>query len=90
MVKYEHVKADSLSQIKRMLEFLKVPYTDEELTKRLSDGFNKFKRKHNSREEFDHFTSEQREMLMNLTQDAVRLLQEKNNGEAYGIEDYLV
>ncbi len=88
VVKYEDLKSDKLTQVKRMLDFLGVPYSDELLEQRLSKGFGKFKRKH-SAEEFDHFTAGQREGVTNRTMEIIELLRQRNSGETYGIDQYL-
>ena len=88
VVKYEDLKSDSLTQVKRMLEFLKVPYSDEELKKRLSEDFKTFHRSHTN-DDFDHFTPYQRKVVLEIVKEVVMMLKEQNNGQTYGIEEYL-
>lgn len=88
VVKYEDLKSDSLTQVKRMLQFLRVPYSDEELHKRLSTDYGRFHRKHTG-VEFDHYTPEQRQYVTAMVLEAVMFLTANNNGTTYGIEDYL-
>ena len=88
VVRYEDLKSDSLTQVERMLEFLKVPYSNEALEKRMSQDFGKFHRQH-SGTDFDHYTTEQRNHIKGLVKQALELLKTSNNGTTYGIEDYL-
>ena len=89
-MKYEDLKSDSLTPIKRMLEFLRVPYSDEELEKRLSQDYRQFHRKHtNSSSSFDHYTPKQREYISAMIQNVVDMLKAQNNGCTFGIEEYL-
>ena len=89
VVKYEDLRSDSLTQAKKMLEFLKVPYSDEELERRMmiKDSEN-FHRKNQSGN-FNYYTFEQKQYLKRMIQKAVTYLKEHNNGTTYGIEDYL-
>ena len=90
VVKYEDLKSDSLTQVKRMLEFLRVPYSEEELQKRLSQDYGKFHRnKTYSSSSFDPYTPEQRKYILTMIQDVVDLLKTHNNGSTFGIEEYL-
>ena len=42
--RYEDLKSDVTSEMKRMLEFLHFPYTDESLKAALADDYTSFKR----------------------------------------------
>ncbi len=64
MVKFEHVKHDAFSQVKRMLEFLHIPYSDSKVEWRLSKGFGMFQRIHHE-EDFDPYTTELRAHVQN-------------------------
>ncbi len=63
VVRYEDLKSDLLTQVKKMLDFLGVPYSDEALQKRMSKDFGKFHRKHDPASDFDHYTAEQRNYI---------------------------
>ena len=53
VVKFEDLKTDLIGQVKRMLDFLKFPYMEDELRSTLAEGFNKFRRAHGA--ENSHF-----------------------------------
>ena len=90
MVKYEDLKSDSLTQLKRMLEFLRVPYSDEELEKRLGQDYGNFHRSMtNSSSSFEYYTPEQRKYISTMISDVVDMLKANNNGCTFGIEEYL-
>ena len=88
VVKYEDLKSDVLTQLKRMLEFLNVPYSDEELEKRLSEDYRGFHRLH-KRDDFEHFTPEQRQFVLTGVQEMIFLLETQNDAKTHGIEEYL-
>ncbi len=88
VVKYEDLKLDTLTQIKRMLKFLKVPYSHEELTKRLSGNYERFHRPHNDSVVFDHFTPEQRQVVMKTIIEVETLLKQRNV-RISGIKQYM-
>ncbi len=90
VVRYEDFKSDALTQVKRMLDFLGVPYSDEALQKRMSKDFGKFHRKHNPASDFDHYTAEQRNHMKGLIRETIKYLKSNNNGITYGIEEYLL
>lgn len=71
-----------------MLDFLHFEYEDRELRQRLADNFNTFLRQH-SQNEFQHFTSEQRKLIDNGISASVEHLHQYNNGETFGIEEYI-
>ena len=56
VVWFEDLKANMTNEVRRMLDFLKVPYSESELEKRLENSFEKFHRK--QRDDFEHFTPE--------------------------------
>ena len=90
MIRYEDVKSDSVTQVKSMLEFLRVPYSDEELEKRLSRDYGTYHRnKTSSPSDFHHYTPEQRKYILTVIRDVVDMLKTHNNGYTFGIDEYL-
>ena len=87
MVKYEKFKAGMLDEVKKMLNFLGVPFSEEVLKKRMSEGFETFHRSHPK--EIDYFTSEQEQYVREHIANVVALLKTKNNGNTLGVEEYL-
>ena len=88
MVKFEDLKTDLIGQVKRMLDFLKFPYMEDELRTRLGEGFGAFRRAH-SREKFEHFTPKQQQLVRSFVLDTIRMLQDRKYGQSLGITDYL-
>ncbi len=86
VIRYEDLKNDLLREVKRMLGFLRVPYTEEELQKRMGHGYTLFKRLHKG-DDFGHFTSDQRQLVISVVQETVDILQ--RNYTTHGIEKYL-
>ena len=84
---YEDIKADTLREVKRMLEFLKFPYKESELVERLATEFNDFHRV--SHPTFDHYTAEQREYVRAKVKETVQLLKKWNHTNVAQIEKYL-
>ena len=87
VVKYENIKSHTMDEVERMLNFLGVPFSREDLKRRMSEGFETFHRAHPK--EFEHFTSEQEHCVRKQVETVIALLKEKNNGSTFGIEEYL-
>lgn len=87
MVRFEDLKTDLLGQTKRMLQFLGVPFSENQLQQKLSQDFGTFHRRHH--EDFDHFTSEQRELVLGIVRETVDVLRHSNSGSTFRIEEYL-
>ena len=87
VVKYNDLKSNALREIKRMLDFLNFPYTDEEVSKKMAKTFDTFHR--SSHAEFEHYTPEQRANINRVLQETVELLKEQNRGNTLGIEEFL-
>ena len=87
VVKYEDLKKDTINEAERMLMFLKVPFSREDLKKRLSEDFERFHRPHPK--EFEHFTPEQEKHVHERVESVVALLKRENIGDTLGVEEYL-
>ena len=87
VVRFEDLKKDAAAEIKRIMDFLKVPYSDGEVRKRLMEGFGGFQRKHH--DEYDHFMPEQRQSVLSVVQQTVHLLSNGNHHDSFGVEEYL-
>ncbi len=87
-MRYEDLKRDVMTQLKRMLEFLEIPYSKEAVEKRMRKTYDNFHRRHDDND-FDYYTFEQREYVIGQVQEAVELMRSRNNGVTYGIEEYL-
>ena len=88
VMKYENLKSNLLPDVERMLQFLHMPYSREEVIRILEADYGKFHRSH--ADNFDHFTATSREFVHGVIQESLILLRENNNGNTFGIEDYLL
>ena len=88
LVKYENLKDNMLSEVKRMLRFLKVDFSDKEVESRVAAGFNAFQRKHSGRD-FDPYTPELRHYVQSKVNASVHFLEAHNLGHLVQIQDYV-
>ena len=77
VVKYEELKQNTLHEVLRMLDFLKVPYSEDVVEQRLIAGFNSFQRRHHE-DDFDHYVPEQQNFVRNAVISANKLLEENH------------
>lgn len=87
VVRFEDLKADAVKEMKRMLNFLKVPYSEDEVLKRMTKDVGTFHRKHH--EVFEHFTHQQRDLVLASIRQVIELLRQHNHGDTLQIEEYL-
>ena len=62
VIKYEDMLTDLSTQLKKMLNFLQVPYSKTQINCVLNNQLNRFHRKKISN--FDHYTPELRKMVL--------------------------
>ena len=87
LVYYDDLKANTLKEVKRMLDFLNFPYSDEVVASRLAASFDKFHRTQHP--QFEHFTSQQRTYIEDKLRKSIELLRKNNNNNTFGIEQFL-
>ena len=87
VVRYEDLKTDKIGQVKRMLDFLRVPYSEDELQKRMEADLGTFRRKHHG--EFEHFTSKQRDYVRQKIAETLDYLKKRNYEDTLGVTEYL-
>ena len=73
LVKYEDLKNDTAMEIQKILDFLDISYSTEDLQRQLSGGFSAFRRSH-TKENFDHFTPEQKLWINSAVMNATDLI----------------
>ena len=61
MVKYENLLTDLHTELERMMEFLKFPYTEDDLKCTINSAIEGFHRRHKN--VTDPYTSEQRKIV---------------------------
>lgn len=87
VVRYEDIKADHVTQVKRMLTFLEHPIDGDALDMKLNDGFVAFRRTH--KEDFEHYSSEQKKFINSMLYDTIKILTQHNMEHLFRLEDYL-
>jgi len=76
VVRYEDLLKDVRTQLRRMLDFLDFPYTEERLDCIANNQEQKFHRKHDN--DFDPFTKRQRQTLLSVMNSLEPLLNRYN------------
>ena len=87
VVRYEDIKANQVSEVKRILDFLHFPYEEEELHSRLSEGHGSFQRKHTNT--FDPYTSTQRKFVKSIVHQTTNLAKLRDWDSVLRLEEYL-
>ena len=85
VVRYEDLKPNTIREVKRMLDFLQIPYKKKVEEEQLEKDFSRLRRRH--RQSFEHFTTKQREHVMKYVQSA-RTELEQQIVTTFGIEEY--
>ena len=86
-VMYENLLNDSLSEVRRMLEFLDFEFSESELESRLQQPFYTFQRNHT--EEFEHFTPIQRSYVNFIIESTIEALKDSEFAGQIPLEEYL-
>lgn len=87
VVKYEDLKRNTVHQVKRILTFLKIPYTDQDLEGRLARGFDSFHRSH--KPNFEHYTPLQRQRVLRAINDTIELLNRSKQSHLLDLHEYV-
>ena len=85
---FEDLKANVTGEVERMLDFLQVSYSREQVEERLEQNFTLFKRRHHR--EFEHYTTEQRAYITQVIAKTKQELENNNSTGIIQIERYLV
>ena len=105
IARYEDLKNNTNKEVNKILDFLGVQYSPEQVEKNLlAADFSTFKRSvekklilpvsclcpcRKKHAQFQHFTSEQRLFIRDTITKTVSFLRRNNHGVTYGIENYL-
>ena len=90
VVKYEDMKANMSKELRRMLNFLQVPYTEAQFQSVVTSGYEKFRRHHSSQDDYDHYTSEQRAFVNSVIRTTHSILEEYRLSETCSVHEYLM
>lgn len=88
IVKYEKLKSEPIPEVKRMLDFLNINCSMEDLQRKIDEGYSMFHRKHNT-VKFEHFTPEQKSWVNSIIRNATVLLNEHDLSELIQLDDYI-
>ena len=88
VVRYEDLKKNTAVELAKILNFLKIPYSDEYLRLSLQDDFTKFKRKHVS-DNFQHYSSSQKQHIKDVLFQTISLAELANKTNALRLDEYL-
>ena len=89
VVRYEDLKEKPVQEIIRMLSFLKVPFTEGDLLVRMRDDYVTFKRKHDERDSFEHYTSDQKTHIKSIILEAIKLAEKNSMQHVLNLSEYL-
>jgi len=79
VVKYENLKSNLFMELKRMLDFLEIPYTDQDIECTVNSNVESFHRQHHDKS-FDPYSPEQRKLIINIIKEANEILNQ------YGVD----
>ena len=86
-MRYEDLLEDTVTEVRHILHFLKVPFSKEHLQSLKKRGFELFHRKHSHG--FDYFTKKQRLHVYNVVVQTIKMLAKNSNDQTFGIKEYL-
>ena len=87
VVRYEDIKADTLVQVRRILDFLEFNYMEQKLTERIREGYSSFYRNHT--DNFEHFTPQQNAFINAELNKIVSVLHTYNVSGLFRIDQYV-
>ena len=85
-VKYEDLLKDTKQQLLRILDFVGVPYSRQQLERVVRAGYEEYQRPPGAK--FEHYTEEQKTYVRQLVQSIITALKTSDH-LALKIEDYL-
>ena len=87
VVYFEDLKTNYTGEVERMLDFLQISYSKEQLEERLKPGFTLFKRNHSKA--FEHYTIEQKASIMRMIARTKKELEDNGIQDVIQIQRYL-
>ena len=87
VVKYEDLKKNTMAELKKMLDFLQVPYSNSRLNEVMARGYSMYKREHG--EVFDHYTEDQRDAVRSAIEHVSKSLEENGLLGVANVSSYL-
>ena len=87
VIRFEDLKRDAVTEIKKMLDFLEFPYSEVKLEERLREGYAQFLRGHD--DHFEHYTKEQTAHVNEAIRRIIKRLRENDVMDSIGLPLYL-
>ena len=87
VVRFEDLKRDIVTEVKKMLDFLEFPYLEARLEERLQKGYTQFLRSHD--DHFEHYTKEQTAHVNKAIRTIITRLRENDIMDSIGLPLYL-
>ena len=87
VVHYEKIKENKISQVERMLDFLKFEFNHDFVTQKLYEDYTMFRRNHSM--QFEHYTTAQIRRINNYIRKAARYLKQYDVNNVFMLESYL-
>lgn len=89
VVKYEDLKRDSKREMLQILNFLQLPFEEEEVSLRLGKDFTTFKRPNLKQSHFEHYTGAQNTFMESVILRSIEAARKSNSTLALDLLDYL-
>lgn len=89
LIKFEDLKRNTEIEVMRMLDFLLVPYTEQQVMEVVESGFMEFKRKQRHAPSLEHYTAKQVAHVNEVLRTTVQLLDVRRLSHVCSISDYV-
>ncbi len=89
VVRYEDLQQNTTGEVKRILDFLKVSYEDQELERCLNVDFDTFHRKHVSDSDFEPYTPKQKDDLKAILRTTITAAEAMGKSDVLRLHEYL-
>ncbi len=87
ILRFEDVKRDKVSEVKKMLQFIDFPFDEKTVQERLQGDFGLFRRNHT--ETFEHYTVEQKKWVNNMLLEMIAILQNNGLEDEFRLQEYI-
>ena len=88
IVRYEDLSTDTFGEVKKILQFLKIPHDDKEVQMRLLEDVEHFHREHVN-DDYEHFTPEQKEFARATLLNVIKQAEANHKSDILKLDEYL-
>ena len=88
VVSYEDLKRDTVGEVEKILDFLRFPYSHNDLVERLRQDYTVFQRPHTN-DDFQHFSPEQKENLRTTLLTVMARAKACGKSDLFHFDEYL-